>query len=79
MKTKTFKSGNSEAVRLPAEIAYGLGTELEVTRNGDIVTLRPASAGRGLREAIEQLRKMPKPEPIGPIDRTQIRPTLWDE
>jgi antitoxin VapB len=78
MKTKTFKSGNSEAVRLPTGIAYGTGTVLEVTRSGDVVTLRPAQAAGGLREAVEMLRRLPKPDTIELFDRTQSRDTLDD-
>lgn len=36
-----FKNGKNQAVRLPADMAYeGVG-ELEITRNGDTITLRP--------------------------------------
>jgi antitoxin VapB len=78
MKTKTFKSGNSEAVRLPVDIAYGPGTELEVTRSGDVTTLRPVQAARSLREAVEILRRMPKPDTVELLERTVSRDTLDD-
>jgi antitoxin VapB len=78
MKTKTFKSGNSEAVRIPAEMAYGPNTELEITRNGDVIILRPSKAAHALREAVALLRSMPKPETIELLDRTQSRDTLDD-
>ncbi|MEB0033251.1 type II toxin-antitoxin system VapB family antitoxin [Undibacterium sp. RTI2.1] len=36
-----FKNGNNQAIRLPADMSYeGLG-ELEITRRGDTITLRP--------------------------------------
>ncbi len=36
-----FKNGKNQAVRLPADMAYeGVG-ELEITREGDVITLRP--------------------------------------
>ena len=41
-KTRTFRSGNSEAVRLPKDVAFGEGVELVVVRSGDVVTLYPA-------------------------------------
>ena len=41
IKTKTFRSGNSEAVRLPREVAYGRNIEVTVQRDGDVVTIRP--------------------------------------
>ena len=79
MKTKTFKSGNSQAVRIPAEIAYALGVELEITRHGDVITLRPSLAARNMLEAVELLRNMPKPDSIDPTDyRTHSRDTLDD-
>lgn len=37
-----FKNGSNQAIRLPADMAYeGIG-ELEITRVGDTITLRPA-------------------------------------
>ena len=39
--TKTFKSGNSEAVRLPKDLAFGIGTELVLEKSGEVVTIRP--------------------------------------
>lgn len=36
-----FKNGKNQAIRLPADMAYeGVG-ELEITRSGDTITLRP--------------------------------------
>ena len=78
MKTKTFKSGNSEAVRIPAEMAYGPNTELEITRTGDVTMLRPAKTSLSMREIFAQLDAMPKPETIEHIERTQSRDTLDD-
>lgn len=57
--TKTFKSGNSEAVRLPKELGFGTGTEVEVVRQGDVVTIRRKRMTN--RELVEALRKLPKP------------------
>ncbi|PFG10177.1 type II toxin-antitoxin system VapB family antitoxin [Marinobacter sp. LV10MA510-1] len=37
-----FKNGKNQAVRLPTDMAYeGVG-ELEISREGDVITLRPA-------------------------------------
>jgi antitoxin VapB len=37
-----FKNGKNQAIRLPTDMAYeGVG-ELEITRDGDTITLRPA-------------------------------------
>jgi antitoxin VapB len=39
-----FKNGKNQAVRLPADMAYtGVG-ELEISRDGDVITLRPVRA-----------------------------------
>ena len=41
--TKIFKNGNSQAVRIPAELAYErTDIELEIERIGDEIRLRPA-------------------------------------
>jgi antitoxin VapB len=77
MRTRTFKSGNSQAVRLPGDTAFPENTEVEVTRTGNVVTIYPAPSGN-LREAIEILRRMPRPAGHQPIPRTQPRKTKWD-
>lgn len=42
-RTKTFKNGNSQAVRIPAELAYDRnGIELEIERIGEEIRIRPA-------------------------------------
>ena len=76
MRTKAFKSGNSQAVRIPAEMAYAnTETELEITRTGDVITIYPARGS--LRDAVEMLRRMPRLQHT-PISRTQTRKTRWD-
>ena len=62
VKTKTFKSGNSEAIRLPKEIAYGVGTEVEITREGDVITIRPKR--KSFREMLDRLKELPTPEEV---------------
>lgn len=61
--SKTYRSGNSDAVRLPKEITFGPGVEVEIERNGDVVTLtrkRPS-----IQEMLAKLDAMPKPSTIG--------------
>ncbi len=66
--TRTFRSGNSEAVRLPKSIAYGRDIELEATRSGDTVILSPKKR-RTPAETVAALRA------IGfPSDGVQPRP-----
>ena len=41
--TKVFKNGNSQAVRIPAELAYErTDLDLEIERIGDEIRIRPA-------------------------------------
>ena len=41
--TKAFRNGNSQAVRIPAELAYDrTDIELEIERVGDELRIRPA-------------------------------------
>jgi antitoxin VapB len=75
-KTKPFKSGNSQAVRLPKAFAYPEGTELEMVREGDVVTLRPARIT--MKQMIAEMRKLPKPPYVEIRDTEEIpeRPGL---
>jgi antitoxin VapB len=42
IKTKLFKNGNSQAVRIPSELAYAhWNVELQIERNGDEIRIRP--------------------------------------
>ena len=60
---RVFKSGNSQAVRIPAELAYSdMNMDLEVTRLGDVITIFPARTS--LKEAVAELRRMPKPRRV---------------
>jgi antitoxin VapB len=69
-RTRVFKSGNSQAVRIPAELAYAdLEIELEITRLGEVITIFPAR--KSLTDAVAALRRMPKPSVVEkrePID-----------
>ncbi len=59
-RTRVFKSGNSQAVRIPAELAYAdVGIDLEITRLGDVITIYPARDN--LSDVVAALRRMPKP------------------
>jgi antitoxin VapB len=58
--TRIFKSGNSQAVRIPAELAYAdLSIDLKITRMGDVITIFPAR--NSLKDAVAMLRELPKP------------------
>jgi antitoxin VapB len=53
---RIFKSGNSQAVRLPKEFRFD-STEVEIYRRGDEVVLRERS--RGMERAFELLANLP--------------------
>ena len=69
-RTRVFKSGNSQAVRIPVELAYAdMSIDLEITRLGEVITIFPAR--KSLTDAVAALRRMPKPPAIEkrePID-----------
>jgi antitoxin VapB len=69
-RTRVFKSGNSQAVRIPVELAYAdMSIDLEITRLGEVITIFPAR--ESLTDAVAALRRMPKPPAIEkrePID-----------
>ncbi|UII70339.1 type II toxin-antitoxin system VapB family antitoxin [Pseudomonas sp. HN11] len=70
-----FKNGRNQAIRLPNDMAYeGVG-ELEITRNGDTITLRP------VRPSWTSFAELPKadedflqerPDVIGDEDRFNL-------
>jgi antitoxin VapB len=69
-KTRTFRSGNSEAVRLPKDVAFGEGVELVVVRSGDVVTLYPAATS--IPEMIARLNALPLPPSIEDRDDEEL-------
>lgn len=68
--TRAFKSGNSQAVRIPAELAYAdLRQDLRISRVGDVITIFPERGS--LKDAVAALRPLPKPSQVErrePID-----------
>jgi antitoxin VapB len=67
--SKTFKSGNSEAVRLPKEVALGINVEVTIRKNGDTLTIKPKRK-KTLGGLVEALAKLPKPDK--PMKRERI-------
>jgi len=74
--SRTFRSGNSDAVRLPKEISFGPGIEVEIERKGDVVTISPKQ--KSVKEMLAKLRSLPKPDSIGVRHEVEIpeRPGL---
>lgn len=55
--SRIFRSGNSEAVRLPKDIAFGEEVEVTIVRSGDVLTIYPKRTS--LREMVARLRSLP--------------------
>jgi len=74
--SRTFRSGNSDAVRLPKEISFGAGVEVEIERKGDVVTISPKR--KSVKEMLAKLRSLPKPSNVGVRHEVEIpeRPGL---
>lgn len=54
--TKIFKNGNSQAVRIPAELAYERSDlDMEIERIGDEIRIRPAR--RRLDQLLDKFRQ----------------------
>ena len=49
--SRVFKSGNSEAVRLPKDVAFGRELEVTIVRSGDVLTIYPTRPPVGLGRA----------------------------
>jgi antitoxin VapB len=68
IETKTFKSGNSVAVRLPKELGFTADMPVTIERNGTTLTIRPvedpAAGKRKLDRMIAALRAL---GPVGEI------------
>ena len=70
VRTRTFKSGNSEAIRLPKELAFGIDTEVEITRDGTGITIRPVKLSPA--EMVRRLRELPSPDYVEERDTEEI-------
>ena len=70
-RTRLFQSGNSQAVRIPTELAYAdTDIDLKITRLGDVFTIVPAR--NSLKDAVSALRRMPKPSPVEKRSRSKF-------
>ncbi len=69
-RTRTFKSGNSEAIRLPRDIAFGADVELVLVRSGDVLTVYPASST--VPQMLARLAKLPAPPSIEERDDNEL-------
>ena len=67
--SKTFKSGNSEALRLPKEVALGPDVEVTIRKVGQTLTITPKRKNT-VADLIEALERLPKP--ARPMKRERI-------
>ncbi len=74
--SRTFRSGNSEAVRLPRDVAFGADVELTLVRSGDVLTLYPARPP--ISDMVDRLTALPRPTTIEVRDEEPLpeRPGL---
>jgi len=70
VRTRTFRSGNSEALRLPRDVAYGEDVELVIVRSGDVMTIYPAATS--IPAMIKRLRALPAPPTIERRDDEEL-------
>jgi antitoxin VapB len=75
-RSRTFRSGNSEAVRLPKDVAFGEDVDLVIVRSGDVLTIYPAATT--IPEMIARLRALPAPPTVEQRDAEELpeRPGL---
>lgn len=67
--TKTFKSGNSVALRLPKELGFAEGVEVTLRKVGDTLEVTPKQKQRmSPAELVAKLREIGKP-PGPPVGR----------
>jgi antitoxin VapB len=66
--SKTFRSGNSIALRLPRALGIGADVEMRIEKDGDALVVRPAKdpaeEKRKLAELVEALRALPHPPEV---------------
>ena len=60
--SRVFRSGNSEAVRLPKGVAFGRDVEVTIVRSGDVLTITPKRLS--VQEMLAALDKLPVPSEI---------------
>lgn len=69
-RSRTFRSGNSEAIRLPRDVAFGEDVELVIVRSGDVMTIYPAATT--IPEMLARLRELPAPSYIEQRDDEEL-------
>ncbi|HEY0435456.1 MAG TPA: AbrB/MazE/SpoVT family DNA-binding domain-containing protein [Phenylobacterium sp.] len=70
--SRVFRSGNSEAVRLPKDVAFGRDVEVTIVRSGDVLTIYPKRPS--IQEMLAELDRLPVPGKIEERD-----PDIWPD
>lgn len=67
-QSRTFRSGNSVALRLPKALAIGPDERMVIEQEGDVLTIRrlidPATEKRKLEALVATLRALPRPDSV---------------
>ncbi len=63
-RSKIFRAGNSDALRLPRELTPGTDVEVEITKQGDMLTVRPVKRRMTPKEFVAAMRALPKPPTV---------------
>jgi antitoxin VapB len=66
--SRTFRSGNSDALRLPKDVSIGADVEVEIVNSGGVLTIRPKPKMTP-KELAEALNRLPKPQQVQKRDR----------
>ena len=74
--SRTFRSGNSEAVRLPRDVAFGRVVDVTIVRSGDVLTIYPSRPS--VKDLVARLAELPCPADveIRDVDPIPERPGL---
>jgi antitoxin VapB len=72
VRSRTFKSGNSVALRLPRALGVAADVEMRIEKEGDGFVVRPArdpvAEKAKVRRLVEALAALPVPDAIQPRD-----------
>lgn len=68
-RSKIFRAGNSDALRLPKEVTPGTDVEVEIIKQGDVLTVRPIKQRMTPQELVTALRALPKPPKVQRRDK----------
>jgi antitoxin VapB len=76
-RTRAFKSGDGQAVLIPAELAYvDTDIDLEIVRLGDVITIFPTPSN--MSDVVTALRSMPKPQHVEKRQPIEPRIKRWN-